>query len=146
MPQDESTYNIINSIGQNYADYVARLENEVDYYPSHYSTNPQSPASSGENVDVSIQAKIADQGNQALASAPVRVQFFDDHPDSGGKQIGTDQWVSIAGCGSTSTVEVIWEDLAAGQHTYYAQVDGNNSLEETNESNNLGEFTFVVSD
>ncbi len=137
---------IINSIGQNYADYVARLENEVDYYPSQFSTNPQSPAADGGNVNVSIQAKIADQGNQAIANAPVRVQFFDDHPDSGGKQIGTDQSVSIAGCGSTSTVEVLWEDLAAGQHTYYAQVDGNNSLEETDESNNIGVFTFVISD
>lgn len=99
----------LTNTGSHFASYVAPIPLEADFYPLNLSYSPSAAVSNSSALSVTLQATIANSGN-TLAAYDVRVQFYQGDPNNGGMQIGADQVVSIAGCGDTQTVSVVFEN------------------------------------
>ena len=77
-------------------------------------------------------------------AGPAVVRFYDGDPTQGGQQIGVDQTVSLAGCGSNTIAAVQWANVGPGLHQVYVVVDATNAIAETNEANNIQSFPVLV--
>ncbi|MEZ4837245.1 MAG: hypothetical protein R2873_35480 [Caldilineaceae bacterium] len=137
----------LTAIGTNFANYVAPIALEADFYPIRLSTQPTIPMSSGDPISVTLQADIANSGN-TLTAYDVRVQFYQGDPEDGGVQIGSDQIVSLAGCGDTQTASVIWETAPVGVTPIYVKVSPVNpaTAPESSEAgaNNVSMYSLSV--
>ncbi len=93
-----------------------------------------------ENQEVIINATIFNNGcgdaNNFL------VGFYEDDPDSGGRQINGNKTASVPGLGN-STVNVTW-NAKIGTTNVFVSVDLNNSITEENESNNKANNSINV--
>ena len=134
------------AVGQNFADYTAVIPNEVDLYPWKINSISDPVVSNGQPVTLTLAATIANSGNLTQPSGPALVRFYDGDPQNGGVQIGSDQFVSVAGCGQTDVATITWADVAPGTHTVYVWVDPNNEISETDIANNIRPFTVLVAD
>ncbi len=134
------------AIGQNFANYTAVIPEEVDLYPWQLSSTSEPHLSNGQPVTLTLHAKIANSGNLTEPSGPALVRFYDGDPQNGGLQIGTDQFVSVAGCGRTDVATITWPDVPPGAHTVYVWVDPEDDIDEVDISNNLQQFRVLVAD
>lgn len=123
-------------MGQNFVSYTTNLKEEVDLAPVQISVNPPAPLASRGNVTFTVQAQLANSGN-TLAGQSFKVRFYAGDPAQGGKQIGQDQTVTLAGCGKTGTASVLWPNITPGSYQIYVQADPAGQVTETNEQNNL---------
>jgi hypothetical protein len=122
------------SMGDNYANFTAVLQNEVDFYPTRLIGTPAT-LSQGGAVNVNLQAQVANSGNLAHVRNAT-VQFYQGNP-SGGTPIGSPQPISLRGCGRTQTVSVTWPNVSPGLYNIYVQVTAGPGVNETDLTNNL---------
>ena len=134
------------AIGQNFAAYTAAIAEETDLYPWQLTKQADTIISNGNPVTLTLSTTIANSGNLSMPTGPTLVRFFNGHPQSGGVQIGTDQFVSLSGCGQTAVASITWANVPAGAYTIYVWVDPLNNVVETNETNNLRPFPLLVAD
>jgi len=73
----------------------------------------------------------------------VTVQFFDCDPDAGGIQIGSDQTITSIRAGGAETVSVDWTPEAYA-YSIYVRVDPFDSIQESNEENNIAFSTILL--
>lgn len=128
--------------GDHFASYTTDIEDEVDFYPHHIGAAPPVPLSQGEPVTLTLRATIANAGN-LVEPTTATVRFYDAHPDDGGIPIGSDQIVSLTGCGDHQDVNVQWTNVLPGAHDVYVQVTSPET--ETITGNNLGSGHALVS-
>jgi len=108
----------------------------------------------GEGDSVIVTALVRNNGDSPAQE--VKVRFFDGDPEKGGVKIGGDQVIAVIAPGATEQVAVVWlpvqRQLDAGvgysvssgekmtgylHNTIYVQVDPENSIPESDETNNI---------
>ncbi|MDX1613309.1 MAG: hypothetical protein R3300_03305, partial [Candidatus Promineifilaceae bacterium] len=118
----------------------------VDFYPREISIASPAQISDGDPVTLTLQATVANGGNLA---PPIfaSVRFYDAHPQSGGMQIGSEQYVRLSGCGAHEQVSVQWSNVPSGTHEVYVKVAPSLGALEADPDNNLavGQI-FVATD
>ena len=98
------------------------------------------PNEPNEGEVVEIKATIKDNGG---ITSNTEVKFYDGNPDSGGKKIGTTQFVTVP-AGGSRTASVIWDTTDnGGDHTIYVKIE-NTVPEEENINNNDDDKTINV--
>lgn len=133
-------------IGDNYAAYTAPIAEAADFYPSRIDVDPTPPILSMTPVTLTLKATLANSGN-TLAAYDVTVRFYDGDPNNGGKQIGTDQNVSLAGCGDNKTAQVTWTNVPPGAHPVWVTVtpvDGNAPESDGDKANNTASRLILI--
>lgn len=138
-----STY-ALSAMGANYEAYTKQLAEEVELYPSRIFTDSSGPPSSSEPVTLTLKTQVANSGNLEEPTRSVAVRFYEGDPANGGVQIGSDRSVSLSGCGDNAIVEVVWTDVPPDTYQVYVAVDPENSVTETNESNNVASQEIAV--
>ena len=131
---------VLSPMGQNFADYTAKLSPKVDLYPATFVSEPAvltAPAS------VTLQARVANSGSNVFAKSFV-VRFYNGDPQNGGVQIGTAQPLNLAGCGDNDLVTLTWTNVPAGTYQLYVAVDDDSQISESNEQNNLANIQITV--
>ncbi len=122
-------------IGDHFAGYTSVITDQVDVYPNRLYADPV-PFSTGQPVTFTLTTRIANSGNLTQPTSNVIVRFYNGDPQTGGVQIGTDQNVTLAGCGDNSTVSVQWNNVPPGVYDVYAVVDPDNLIGEIDDNNN----------
>lgn len=134
----------LSAMGQNYATHTAAIAVENDLAPWRLMTDPGTLYYTGAPLTIQLQAVVSNAGNPAAKAGPAVVRFYDGNPTQGGQQIGVDQTVSLAGCGSNTIAAVQWANVGPGLHQVYVVVDATNAIAETNEANNIQSFPVLV--
>ncbi|HUM70785.1 MAG TPA: hypothetical protein PLK31_18300, partial [Chloroflexota bacterium] len=111
---------VLSAMGTHYREHTAVIPEKIEFYPAALFSDPA--FSQGEAVTVTLKARIANSGNLATVSGPAVVRFYDGDPQDGGTQIGMDQAVSLAGCGRTEMIQVLWPNVPPGTHEVYVVV------------------------
>jgi hypothetical protein len=119
----DSAPNTLSPMGQNFADFVSTVAAYHDLLPARVWTTPPSPFSQGGPVSLTLSAAVGNSGNMQSPSGPAVVRFFEGDPNKGGVQIGSDQIVSLSGCGRSAIVSVDWPLVSPGLHQVYVVVD-----------------------
>ena len=139
---DEDKGNVLSSMGQNYADYTAAIDDVVDVQVVKTWTSPVAPPFDGGPVDLTVHAEIANSGNLQTPQAAT-VIFYRGDPDHGGVPLGTAQAVELAGCGERATVSYTLEGIDnrenGEQFFVRVAVDGGTDADT---SNNTGSTTI----
>ncbi|MBK8902808.1 MAG: hypothetical protein IPM53_16590 [Anaerolineaceae bacterium] len=130
----------LSAMGQNYANYTANLIKEVDLYPSSFGSLPASPTAP---ANLTLTATVANSGTNVLPENFV-VRFFNGNPQTGGTQLGSDQVLSLEGCGHFKTVTYTWQNVPAGTYQIYVVVDALGAVSESNEVNNSKMISLTV--
>ncbi|MCC6601864.1 MAG: hypothetical protein IT327_01575 [Anaerolineae bacterium] len=130
----------LSAMGQNYASYTANLVKEVDLYPSALASSPASPT---ELADLTLTATIANSGTNVFPENFV-ARFYNGNPQTGGTQLGSDQLVSLEGCGHFKTVTYVWENVPSGTYQIYVVVDALGTVAESSEINNSKMISLTV--
>lgn len=124
----------LSSMGANYANLISQQSKETDYYPTALLSETVTLSSS---VTITLQATIANSGNTVKPTRSVAVRFYDGDPQIDGTLIGTEQFVSLPGCGYHQPATVIWSDVPPGNYTVFVEVDADHLVAETDEANNV---------
>lgn len=125
----------LSEMGSNYAAYTAPLTTTADFAPVQLMTTPSAPLAKDGKTTLTLKARIANSGNAATGQSAI-VRFYDKNPAQGGVQIGTDQTVTLAGCGATADVTVQWPNVVPASYQVYVNIDPGNTTE-TNKVNNV---------
>ena len=127
-------------------------EGKSDLY---YLIHPIMPDVTLDSADITFSNTTAFPGDQITINATIHnigdlqatsvdTAFFDG---LNGPQIGTNQTIPLLMAGQNATVSVIWNIPALQQsHDVYIQIDPNNDITETNESNNVAFKSTVLPD
>lgn len=129
------------AIGDFFAGFTDGIDDEVDFYPRQIGAAPPLPFTQGQPVTLTLRATVANTGN-LVEPAAATVRFYDADPDEGGSQIGSDQAVTLAGCGDHQEVNVPWTNVPPGVHDVYVQVTSPEM--ETATDNNVGVGQVLV--
>ncbi len=121
--------------------YFTRAPPEIaDLEPIDVSSNPPSPVT--EWTTVNLNATVRNNGDRDAAN--VLVRFYDGDP-SLNVQIGSDQVLPrIDANGGIDYAETQWIATPGGVHTIYVVVDPENSVTESNETNNVAAVNIGV--
>ncbi|MCK5291757.1 MAG: hypothetical protein KAR39_07055 [Thermoplasmata archaeon] len=120
--------------------FFARAPAEIaDLLPISIAFNPSSPVDEFTVTD--LNATIVNIGNRD--AAPVNVQFFDGDP-SLGQQIGVNITIPSIQSGGIGYAEASWVATPIGLHDIFVVVDPENSVTESNETNNVAFATIEV--
>ena len=130
----------LSAMGQNFADHTTSLTEQIDLYPSAVTAEPPSP---NAPASITLTATIANSGTNVFPKAFV-VRFYNGDPKAGGTQLGSDQTISLEGCGYNKTVSYLWENVPAGSYTVYVVADALNAVTESNETNNSRMLSITV--
>jgi hypothetical protein len=122
----------LSPMGQNFANYTDKLTTQIDLYPSSFMS---SPATLTAPATVTLTATIANSGTNVWAKDFV-VRFYNGDPQAGGVPLGSDQPVSLEGCGHNQTITYVWQNVPAGSYQVYVVVDALNMVSEVDELNN----------
>lgn len=133
---------VLSAMGAHYGGYTAVIPEKLDFYPATLFTDPA--FSEGEPVTVTLKARIANSGNLASATGPAVVRFYDGDPQGSGNQIGANQTVTLAGCGRTAVVQVLWPNVPPGTHEVNVTVDADGDFAEVDETNNTMSQIILV--
>ena len=132
---DEDNGKALSSMGQNYADYTAAIEDVVDVQVVKIWTSPVAPPFDGGPVDLTVHAEIANSGNLQAPQA-ADVTFYRGDPDHGGVPLGSAQAVELAGCGERTRVSYTLEGIdnrANGEQLFVrVAVDGTTDSDTAN--------------
>jgi hypothetical protein len=93
-----------------------------------------------ENQEIIVNASVTNNGCSNANN--FLVGFYNGNPDSGGVQINNNRTISISAL-SNMTVNVTW-NAEIGNTNFFVIVDFNNSINESNESNNLANKSLNV--
>lgn len=130
----------LSAMGQNYANYTKQLTPEIDLYPLAFTSFP---ASLTAPATVTLTAQVANSGTNVFAKNFV-VRFYNGNPQNGGVQIGTEQSISLKGCGHNAQATVVWTNVPQGTYQLYVVVDANSGITEKNEQNNTANLQITV--
>lgn len=135
-PSQQNSFQL-SLMGQNYANYTKNITDAVDIYPVSVSVTPAAPLTSQAPVTLTVSALIANSGNN-LVPTTTTVRFYNGDPTQGGKQIGSDQVVTLAGCGTTANAKEVWKNVTVNTYDVYVVVDPSNQVNEpgSGEANN----------
>jgi hypothetical protein len=130
--------------GDYYAGFAATLPASVDLLPYRSSTDPGALiAPGGETISPTFKVMVSNTGN-STPPISVTVRFF-DVTDGQGEQVGSDATVAaFTGCGTLREAGVVWPNLPAGLHLMRVEVDPDNLIQESLESNNVLTGTILV--
>ena len=136
-------------VGDNYADYTAGLEPDVNFAPLSIAViTATTPSTVSASVSASaaytsslgnavvLQAQIGNSGN-LIREKLAAVTFYNGNPDQNGEMIGTPQTIALSGCGSTTTAEVPWPEATTGTHDIFVQITESGRIPDSDLSNNL---------
>lgn len=129
--------------GDNFAAYTARITPTVNLIPVRLWTDPAIPFSSGEPVTLTIHLQVSNEGLTAV-DVPFFINLYKGIP---GEEtlIGRGQVTAgIDGCGEWATATITWSNVSTGAHPVFAIVDPENSIAESNESDNIRSFLILV--
>lgn len=130
----------LSAMGQNFANYTQQLTPKVDLYPSTFTGEPDSLTAP---ATVTLTAQVANSGTNVFAKNFV-VRFYDGDPQNGGIQIGSDQQLSLAGCGHNAFATVEWTNVPNGSFQVYVVVDADSEVVEADEQNNIKNIQFTI--
>lgn len=131
------------AMGDNFVDYVSQVPAYSDIYPVRFTIDPPLAAQQSSSVTVTLEAVIANSGNK-LAADSTMVRFYQGDPANGGVQIGTDQFVSLTGCGDQTTLQITLPDVTPdSQHRFYVQVDSATLIDEANRENDTVQASLL---
>jgi hypothetical protein len=102
------------------------------------------PASIIEAGTVAISAIVQNPSPSAVDS--VLVRFYNGDPASGGIQIGTDQTIPTIAAGASVSAQITWQPYVSGVYPIFVVVDPNNTIAETDDSNNKALKSLTVFD
>jgi subtilase family serine protease/prenyltransferase beta subunit/formylmethanofuran dehydrogenase subunit C len=95
----------------------------------------------GGSVTVTAAIKNDDLKN---ITSPFKVAFYDGDPNNGGVQIGEDKIIPALNGQSSTPVTVAWTISSSETHTVYVVADPDNTVEENDETNNVGTAQLTV--
>ena len=101
----------LSAIGANYRNYTAPIAVSSQLSLQALNLTPRAPLASAGPVTFTLSAVVANAGNSETP-AQATVRFYDGDPAAGGIRIGTDQVVSLPGCGAVGTAQVQWPNIA----------------------------------
>jgi subtilase family serine protease len=101
-----------------------------------------SPTTPQEGQSVNISTTVRNTGLEDAANVVVR--FFSGDPASGGIQIGLDQTIASVPAGGSTQVSVTHTFTGTGGRTIFVQIDPNNQIAETSESDNAASTRLWV--
>jgi hypothetical protein len=139
------TLDALSPIGERYRDETASRASTVNLRPGSIGGSSGYVANPGDVATVQLYAQIFNNGSVATP-APFAVTFYADQGLT--QAIGT-AIVSepVPGCVSrTLTARTIWANLPVGVHHFWVKVDSWNSLVETDETDNVGQGTVIVTE
>jgi len=116
------------------------------YYFLLLDTSTPQPDLTLSEVDIwyetpnKLNAEIYNNGD--VATSNVLVEFYDGDPASGGTLIETDT-VSLLGPGAHKTATIAWNP-PSGIYDVHVIIDPDNTIDESNESNNQANTTILV--
>jgi hypothetical protein len=114
---------------------------DLSVISSDIKFNPSNPVF-GDGKTVTINATIRNIGEKDASN--IVVKFYDDVPPN--NPIGEDQIPSIAALGGVGWVEVGWTATPIGKHNIYVVVDPDDTIVESNETNNIASNALEVID
>jgi len=88
-----------------------------------------------DGEQMTITASVLNKG--AIPVENVQVMFYDGDPEAGGVSIGTMQTLSSLSSGGAKDVSITWKAVNTGGHRIYAAIDPENSIQESDEDNNV---------
>ena len=121
-------------IGDAFAAYTQAISPGVDLLAAGLAA-PAVPIGAGGTASATLRATVSNIGNISV-SQPITVSFYAGQPPLGTLIASTVVTRPLAGCAATLDVAVLWPNLSAGVHPFYAELDPSNAIAETNESNN----------
>jgi hypothetical protein len=130
--------------GDYYTGFVATLPASVDVLPYRSLTDPGALiVSGGETISPTFKVMVSNTGN-STPPISVTVRFF-DVTDGQGEQVGSDATIAaFTGCGTLREAGVVWPNLSPGLHSMRVEVDPDNLIQESLESNNVMTETVLV--
>ncbi|MDW8099860.1 MAG: CARDB domain-containing protein, partial [Anaerolineae bacterium] len=137
------TLNALSAVGERYRDEVARHASTVNLRPGSVGSSPGYVKSPGDRATVQLYVQIFNNGSVATPG-PFAVTFYADQDLTQviGTAIVSD---TVPGCASRArTAYVTWADLPVGVHRFWVKVDSWDSLVETDETDNVGQGTVIV--
>jgi hypothetical protein len=138
----------MSAIGKNFHDEVGAKPLTTNLFP----VNPvggSASTNSNSTVDVILSVGVMNNGNHVTADN-IQVTFYSD--EGLNKEIGTavipkpsNFYAGMVGCArKTIRVETLWENLSQGIHQYWVRVDGDDSIPESDENDNVASgFVWV---
>lgn len=129
-------------MGDNFVEYVSEINAYTDIYPAEFTVNPPSSLQQSGRITATLEAVIANSGNRLTADSAI-VRFYQGDPSNGGVQMGTDQTVSLTGCGDQATAQMVWPNVVPDQYSFYVEVEPANSSEDLDLSNNRSQTRLL---
>jgi hypothetical protein len=139
-PSDSATLTINTSMTTPTGNYTLTIAG-VGGETTHQTTVALNITATVEENVTTISATIHNIGTADASN--VTVQFFDGEPDAGGIQIGDNQTITSIPAGGSEMVSVDWV-AETGAHAIYVWVDPFDSIQESNEENNIAFNTILL--
>lgn len=117
--------------GDNFAAYTARITPTVNLAPVKIWTDPPTPFSSGSPLTLTLYAAVVNNGHVAT-DVPATVRFYGDET-----LIGEQLIPILDGCATSAVITVTWSNVAPGIHQVRVEVDKENRIAESSESDNI---------
>ena len=90
---------------------------------------------------ITISATVHNTGDTQLSS--IIVQFYNEDPEFGGSQIGSDMIIDLINADENKTVSTIW-DTSWGSYDLYVVIDPYDSIIEIDETNNRAHQIITI--
>jgi hypothetical protein len=110
---------VLSAIGTNFRDYAKDIDVESDLKLLRLTQQPSVNVSAGQGVTLTLQATVANAGNNQWPASGL-VRFYLGDPAAGGVEVGNAS-VKLPGCGQTAVAEYVWPNpplTANGQNIY----------------------------
>lgn len=124
--------------GAHFASYTAQINPVVNLRPVQLWTDPPAPFSSGDPLTITLYVKVANSGHVAT-DVPATVRVYGDEV-----LIGEQSVPLLDGCAASSVITVTWSYVLPGAHPVRVEVDPENRVAESNESDNVLSIPILV--
>lgn len=136
----------IRPLGEHFRDYASTITATVDLFAARAFATPAAFWHQDVPVTTTLTVVVSNMGNVST-TLPIEVTFYDGIPGENDTQpIGSAQTVvgGLKGCADYDLVSVTWTDLDIGAHSFYVQVDGQGTIVEEDETNNVASGIVLV--
>ena len=129
--------------GQRWQDYVTAISPTVNLLPTRVPKVIAFAAGGTDPVTVTLSAEVMNGGNIAV-SGPVTVTFYSDEGLT--VPIGSATFSDLGGCARRkAAVTTVWGSLSTGTHPFWVEVDSQETIDETIETDNVMQGVVIVS-
>jgi len=136
--------NALTLVGDHFKNDVAARASTINLFPGQVGGSPGHTGTPGGTATVNLYAQVLNGGSTATGTA-FTVTFYADQALT---QVIGSEVVSgaISGCVIRPlTAHTTWSNLPVGTHRYWVKIDSASNIAETNEGDNIGTGTVVVS-